>query len=236
MKHRQKMKWYLCGMITAVMIVQLLTPALALVQQTFQVYTGINIYVNDVKLDPKDANGNTVPVFAYNGTTYLPVRAISNALGIPILWEGETESVYVGAHSTGLPASTRLTDMEYLVGTHDLDLFTKDSMQDNMGATHTNCIYLDFDRTYRLNGQYTKITGTLFQSYEDRHSSIIQPGWINIYGDGKLLYSFSPAQETIGWTPEAFSVDLTGVLELRVEFNGISIPSLYLGEATLWTV
>lgn len=234
MKKSQKIKWYLCGMISAVMLVQLLSPAMALVAQTFQVFTGIDVYVNDVKLDPKDANGNTVPVFAYNGSTYLPVRAISTALGIPILWEPKTESVYVGAHSTELPASTRLTDMDYLVG--DAVIYTEETMQDNMGATHTNCISMNFDRTYRINGQYTKLTGTLFQSYEQRHQSILDPGGISIYGDGELLYSYSPAEGTIGWTPEAFSVDLTGVLELRVEFTGISVPWLYLGEAALWTV
>ena len=34
---------------------------------------GVNIYVDEYPFRPKDANGNSVDRFIYNGTTYLPV-------------------------------------------------------------------------------------------------------------------------------------------------------------------
>ena len=57
---------------------------------------GVNIYVDEYPFRPKDANGNSVDRFIYNGTTYLPVRAISNIYGSSISWNGETSSVYIG--------------------------------------------------------------------------------------------------------------------------------------------
>lgn len=57
---------------------------------------GVNIYVDNVPYQPKDAAGNNVEPFIYNGTTYLPARAIANIYGANISWDGKTNSVYIG--------------------------------------------------------------------------------------------------------------------------------------------
>ena len=62
------------------------------------VYSGLNFYVDDVAYTPRDANGDPVDVFSYQGTTYLPARAISDLFGKEIQWDGETDSVYLGEH------------------------------------------------------------------------------------------------------------------------------------------
>lgn len=59
-------------------------------------YMGIQIVVDGVAVTPKDANGNVVEPFVSEGTTYLPVRAIGEALGKEVTWDGETRTVYVG--------------------------------------------------------------------------------------------------------------------------------------------
>jgi hypothetical protein len=67
---------------------------------TFQLnaeFSNIKIFIDGELADPKDVNGVTVEPFIVNGTTYLPVRAISEALGYEVNWDGETKSVYVGA-------------------------------------------------------------------------------------------------------------------------------------------
>ena len=43
-------------------------------------YMNIKLVVDGVPITPKDSNGSTVEPFIYNGTTYLPVRAIGEAL------------------------------------------------------------------------------------------------------------------------------------------------------------
>lgn len=59
-------------------------------------YMGIRIVVDGKEITPTDANGNVVEPFASNGTTYLPVRAIGEALGKEVTWDGDTATVYVG--------------------------------------------------------------------------------------------------------------------------------------------
>ncbi|MDR2356241.1 MAG: copper amine oxidase N-terminal domain-containing protein, partial [Clostridiales Family XIII bacterium] len=51
-------------------------------------YSDIAIYVNDTEIAPKDAGGNAVEPFIADGTTYLPVRAVAEALGLTVLWDG----------------------------------------------------------------------------------------------------------------------------------------------------
>ena len=57
---------------------------------------GITIEYNDVDQVMTDANGNRVYPITYNGTTYLPVRAVSNMLGVKVEWDGATNHVLLG--------------------------------------------------------------------------------------------------------------------------------------------
>ena len=70
--------------------------ASALTQKNITVGRGVTIYVDDRKINPGDANGNPVEPMLYNGTTYLPICAVSAALNVPIAWDGTTSSAYLG--------------------------------------------------------------------------------------------------------------------------------------------
>lgn len=64
-------------------------------------YTGIKLKVNGETVTPKDANGNPVEPFAISGTTYLPVRAVGNALGLDVGWDPATQTVILSEHVDG---------------------------------------------------------------------------------------------------------------------------------------
>lgn len=53
------------------------------------------LHYNNIKvtLDGKALNLNTVEPFIIDGTTYLPVRAVSEALGLDVDWDGATSTV-----------------------------------------------------------------------------------------------------------------------------------------------
>jgi len=44
----------------------------------------------------EDANGAEVYPLVYNGTTYVPIRAVSNMLAVPVDWDGSTRTVLLG--------------------------------------------------------------------------------------------------------------------------------------------
>lgn len=57
---------------------------------------GITIKYNGVNQEFTDATGARVYPISFNGTTYLPVRAVSNLVGLPVEWNGAENTVYLG--------------------------------------------------------------------------------------------------------------------------------------------
>ena len=67
-------------------------------QRSMTVETGINLTVNGVSFIPKDENGNEVTVILYNGTNFVPLRAVSGIFATPIAWESNTSTVLLGTN------------------------------------------------------------------------------------------------------------------------------------------
>ena len=63
-------------------------------------YNNIKIVLNGDSVKPTDANGHYVEPFAIDGTTYLPVRAIANALGLGVGWDGKTNTVVLTTNTS----------------------------------------------------------------------------------------------------------------------------------------
>ncbi len=58
-------------------------------------YMGITLNIDNVEVVPRDVNGTIVNPFTIDGTTYLPVRAISEALGKSVNWDSKTYTVSI---------------------------------------------------------------------------------------------------------------------------------------------
>ena len=58
-------------------------------------YMGIQISIDGKTIIPTDVNQNVVNPFIIDGTTFLPVRAFSEAFGKEVKWVGETSSIYI---------------------------------------------------------------------------------------------------------------------------------------------
>ncbi len=81
------MKKTLKGFVIGFIAATVLTGGLSLAAQT------VRIVLNGNELIPTDANGKRVDPLLVDGTTYLPVRAISTALGLEVAWDEETYTV-----------------------------------------------------------------------------------------------------------------------------------------------
>ncbi len=77
---------------------------------------GVTIEYNDVDQVMYDAGGNRVYPITYNGTTYLPVRAVCNMLGIKVDWDQATQHVLLGNSfvDTQTPTTTDLFDFTFI--------------------------------------------------------------------------------------------------------------------------
>lgn len=97
---RKKLQILICGIIIGTLLASGIVFAKQISETAELVYNNIKITLNDKEIEPKDAVGNTVEPFTINGTTYLPVRAVAEALGIKVDWDEETNTVILTDEKT----------------------------------------------------------------------------------------------------------------------------------------
>lgn len=117
--NKDKLKGFISGVIVMALMFSMTATGFASVgsKTITAAYNNIKIYVNQSLVDLKDASGNTVEPFIYNGTTYLPLRAVADALGQEVTWDNATKSVYLGSKPSPLPSAPfTLGAGQYIVG------------------------------------------------------------------------------------------------------------------------
>lgn len=203
-------------------------------------YNNIKIYIDGAEIVPKDANGNIIEPFTMNGTTYLPVRAVSNAFGQDVEWDGATQSVYIGKKDQTKPDNylekIQYNDYKEANTSSDFNVING-TVNDYTGNTYTNGIlfysYNPYDTlnedtdeaniliTYPLNSQYKNLKGKIVlpKSFniatldkKDNPNTSATDVWF--YGDGKLLYK---ATNVTASMPFSFDINTKGVNQLTIK-------------------
>lgn len=98
---RQRIKDVATGAIVATLVVGTMPSAFAMVSKM-----NIPVNFNNIKIVIDGTELATdKEAFIYEGTTYLPVRAVAEAVGKEVAWNGETQTVTLStAASTSTPA------------------------------------------------------------------------------------------------------------------------------------
>lgn len=64
-------------------------------RKSIDVEYGIDVEFNGQQISMTDANGKPVDAFVYQGTTYVPIRAISETFGADVGYDSSTNTAYV---------------------------------------------------------------------------------------------------------------------------------------------
>lgn len=88
-------KSFIAGMLTMLLICAMVGSAGATNGKVMQEleYRDIKVSLDGKVLDLRDAQGNVVEPFKFNGTNYVPVRAISQIMGLNVAWDGANATV-----------------------------------------------------------------------------------------------------------------------------------------------
>lgn len=78
---------------------------------TVELRSDITVVVDDAVRTFTDASGKTVYPLSYQGSTYLPIRAIGELMGKSVAWDGKTSTVTLSGSSGG-----EITDADVIVG------------------------------------------------------------------------------------------------------------------------
>lgn len=91
---------FAAGALTALLISSTAVTALAASGAIRIEVSPISVLVDGEVFQPKDAKGNDVMVFTYNGTTYAPLRALAEAYGLEVGYDGERNIATVSKQPT----------------------------------------------------------------------------------------------------------------------------------------
>ncbi|MBQ9535719.1 MAG: NPCBM/NEW2 domain-containing protein [Clostridia bacterium] len=216
MKQGKKWTSFIAGMLTMALIFALGLPVLAagsLTNLKDVLVGGIRIVIDGQELHPTDASGKTVSPMIYNGTTYLPVRAVASALGKAVYWDGPTYTVYLGDMDGKLEYPTvMLKDMTSI----GHKFYNQTRLVDNYGNSYGSALYNGTGgiQTYEylLNMKYSHFRGTL---YIPEGVTSDRDAVITITADGKQIYA-SPVMTKTSY-PVYFDVDVRGCNDLKIE-------------------
>jgi hypothetical protein len=173
------------------------------------------------KRPPGDQNG-----FVYQGTTYVPLRFVSDSFDKKVAWEGSTYSIYLGEAPAG-----KVTYLNKLTP-HTQDGYSakhgqrinpfgdaEEYRETNMEEKFFHSFKIDATgyREYILDGQYKSFEAFLGPLINHKGQSKKENiGSITIYGDDVELYKSGPIPSDL-IEPIKVKVDLKGVLKMKIE-------------------
>jgi len=101
-------KSFILGIVITILIMTMITTVFAAqLKQTIEIfYRDIKITVDGIEIEPKDATGKVVEPFISDGSTYLPVRAVAEAVGYDVKWDGDTSTVILTKKPQEITVST----------------------------------------------------------------------------------------------------------------------------------
>ena len=114
---------------------------------TAELRPDITVKVNGDEQNLKDGNGNAVYPIIYNGSTYLPIRAVGQLAGMTVDWDDDTQTVILnddGSTSSGSTSSGSTS-----TGTYIGKERAKEIALDHAGLSYANVTFfrveLDWD-------------------------------------------------------------------------------------------
>lgn len=174
-------------------------------------YRNIKIVVNGKEIHPSSEP------FISEGTTYLPVRDVAEALGQPVDWDGPNFTVTIGSNPGPLPHPTVLLSDVDNIGSGFQTIGSGD-LTDNYGNNYSYAYRGDYGRgTFEtlLNMKYKRFKATL---YVPKGCSSNDTAKIIIKTDGKIVYTSPEITKTS--YPIDVDVDITGCNDFQIEVTG----------------
>ena len=198
-------------------------------------YRDIKLRIDGDEVIPRNAVGTVVEPFIYDGTTYLPVRAVSEALGRNVNWDGETSTVIIKDKELRKVKAKLIKTTEgsrYHDFLKDGDHFTGFFPNISFAYDYNGYPSLSFDKpemTYELPEGTSFLSGTLmpiryyldddddFRLY-DSHAYHMKISTLS----GKILYNATVT--AIDTEPIDFEIFTKGADKIVISFSG-NVPN-----------
>jgi hypothetical protein len=173
-----------------------------------------------------DVNENQVYPILYNGTTYVPIRAVSEMLGLVVMWDNDSRTVQITSSVSNAQKSLlSATDAGTRTTSGNVSRWMKVRNVEELPGAYSDGLKTDFlsatrlqTRTmFTLDGRYNTLEFTAHNT--SNYSAIVR---VIDASDGTVLWS---ATLTAGEKVKAHTVNLSGVREIEFSANKIDLSA-----------
>ena len=227
------LKGFAAGTLVTVLTLGTILPSSAATMKEIKVAMGgIKIYVDGNLKKPTDVNGNVVEPMIYDGTTYLPVRALTGMLtDKEVAWDQQSQTVYIGQRPDVGVKSVPIDELKAYdtvsSSTSSSSLYTgKDAQFTVLGDTYSPFNRMRLSgmgyRVYKLDSNYDSIHGKFiipFDRLGTYAESTLQFYNVDQYGEETLIKEYSAKA---GDAAIDVDVNLQGCNFLKIKGKGDS--------------
>ncbi|WP_339234642.1 NPCBM/NEW2 domain-containing protein [Paenibacillus sp. FSL R5-0517] len=177
--------------------------------------------------------------FIYKGTTYVPLRFVSEGLDEKVEYDGKNKAIWVGKRDG---YGINLTSKDYArFDAYNDRLWFNESDKTVTGTEYRNNILTRVDARwkdekvtsveYNLDGKYKRLTA--FAGVEDKYKNTLGEYTVTFYGDGEVIKSYEGLKGGDHAVP--VDINLEGVLKLKIEFSAKGdYANILIGEPKLY--
>lgn len=213
---KRNMSVFMLGFITCFMLFGSLLTAFAGSNGTSisaLLNSNLKIMLNGSDFNAKDSNGNVLLPITYNSRTYLPVGVLAEALNVPIQYESNTNTVWIGEKSeiVKIINSDYYSNYYGTVITQDSSILKSDNTTYKWGITN-NEIQTMADLGCHLSpqGKFNKFEASTYVDSGVGMDLVLEIRRDTFDGTVLKTYTLKPGQ-TIN-----IEADITGVNELFI--------------------
>lgn len=180
--------------------------------------SGITVTMDGEAQTFLDADGTRVYPVVYNGTTYLPIRAVAGLVGLDVDWDQATQTVKLGKQPNGVDLIDTYKAYQF-VGSGDRSWAgqiqtSNEKTEDIGGVTRSHWLYFgtaswvlgDASASFNLQGKHDTLTFSYFSNLDTT---------LTVLGDdGMVLGEYSI---TGGAVPKTVTISLFKTSELKFQ-------------------
>lgn len=231
---KKNLQSYMAGFLTCFLLFASVTTAFAAVNGTTvsALLNGtVKMMLNGNVYNAKDASGNVLLPITVNNRTYLPVRALAEALNVPIDYETSTNTIWIGERkeTVQITSADQYKDYYGTVITQDPGLLKGGDKTYKWGITNNQPQSMATVGCYLLpNGKYTKFAASAYVDGGVKMDLVLEIRK-DTY-DGSILKSYTLAP---GET-KAIEADITRVskfyITTSVKIGHDTVNKIIIGE------
>lgn len=172
-----------------------------------QVASDINMLLNGKDFNPIESDGSALSPITYKGRTYLPVRALCDAIGVAVDYDTKNKTIIIGERKEYVNVDMSMyTDIDCTAFTKDATLLTTPTATYKWGIINDPSLnHYSNSFSVKVSKKYSKFIASLYLSEKSKKAQTVSIRNNDKNGELLKLIDLKPGETT------EISIDVAGI-------------------------